>query len=240
MHAIMNESYHASRSSMRPKSPESVTSGRPLSSSSSTSHVFTIDTFSKSQPPISLDADNPYNVTSDDLIPSYRPISEPSSPDQSMRSDPLDEDSTSTSTEFEFGCVHYKRNVKVQCFACKTWWPCRLCHDEADLGHELPRHLTENMLCMVCKNPGPEGQYCKHCSSIAAHYYCEVCKLWDDSNRSIYHCAGCGICRLGEGIGKDYEHCKVCRSIAPFKTQAKNFRNVRFASPFNTTKHIDA
>jgi hypothetical protein len=138
------------------------------------------------------DTDGPpqYNVTESDLIPSYRPPSN------------TDPDGTR-------GCVHYKRNVKVQCYACKTWWPCRCCHDEAQLGHELPRHLTEYMLCMICQKPGPAGQYCQHCTASAAYYYCEVCKLWDDSNQAIYHCVDCGICRRGEGIGKDYVHCKV-------------------------------
>lgn len=214
MHEIMNESHRAAQ---RPKSPDSTTSGRPLSSSSSRTHILSLDTYSKPELPLSLDPANPYNIAPDDLIPSYRPQSAPDTPEPASRSDPLDEDSTSNSLEFEAGCVHYKRNVKVQCFACKTWWPCRICHDEAQLGHELPRQLTENMLCMTCKTPGPAGQYCKHCSARAAHYYCEVCKLWDDSNRSIYHCGGCGICRLGEGIGKDYEHCTVCDVLCAFE-----------------------
>jgi hypothetical protein len=209
MHAIMNESYHASRTHyVRPTSPESVNSqGRPLSSNSSAS-INGISGDDSSSAQTTLESSNPYNIQPHDLIPSFRPDSSPGTPDHSVPFDALDEP---TPVEPDFGCAHYKRNVKVQCFACKTWWPCRLCHDEAELGHELPRHLTENMLCMFCKTPGPAGQSCKHCSAQAAHYYCEVCQLWDDSNRSVYHCSGCGICRLGEGIGKDYEHCKVSK-----------------------------
>jgi CHY zinc finger protein len=209
MHSIMNESYYASQSFMRPKSPDSIVSqGRPLSSSSSASQVHTIasslDVYSGNA--LASDPSNPYNLQPEDLVPSYRPLSCTPACDESPKSDSPNDDGP---PELELGCPHYKRNVKIQCFACKTWWPCRNCHDEAQLGHDLPRHLTENMLCMTCKTPGPASQYCKHCSAIAAHYFCEICKLWDDSNRSIYHCTGCGICRLGEGIGKDYEHCKV-------------------------------
>jgi hypothetical protein len=209
MHAIMNESYYASQSHVRPKSPDSIISqGRPLSSNSTTSLVYTIGSSLEaySNTPMTIDPANPYNVQPEDLLPSYRPPPASDTLEILARQDTLEE---SASQEVELGCVHYKRNVKIQCFACKTWWPCRNCHDEAELGHELPRHLTEHMLCMTCKMPGPAGQYCKHCSTTAAHYFCEICKLWDDSNRSIYHCTGCGICRLGEGIGKDYEHCKV-------------------------------
>jgi CHY zinc finger len=235
MHAIMNESYHASQSYGRPKSPDSIISqGRPLSSDSSTSLVYTLgsslDAYSNT--PMAVDPANPYNVQPEDLLPSYQPPITPEALEDSTKLVSLEE---SSSQELELGCMHYKRNVKIQCFACKTWWPCRNCHDEAELGHELPRHLTENMLCMTCKTPGPAGQYCKHCSTIAAHYFCDICKLWDDSNRSIYHCAGCGICRLGEGIGKDYEHCKVCyvASLTCYLILLKWYRNVMFVLRFN-------
>ena len=60
----------------------------------------------------------------------------------------------------DLGCMHYKRNVKVQCFDCRQWYSCRHCHDAAhDLPfvHNLNRKKTQNMLCMLCQTPQPAG-----------------------------------------------------------------------------------
>ncbi|KAF2461706.1 zinc-ribbon-domain-containing protein, partial [Lineolata rhizophorae] len=115
------------------------------------------------------------------------------------------------------GCKHYKRNVKVQCVDCARWYPCRHCHDAVE-AHALDRRRTRNMLCMLCRTPQPAADTCRACGEAAACYYCDICKLWDDEPRKrIYHCADCGICRRGEGLGKDFKHCKrcnVCISIA--------------------------
>lgn len=109
----------------------------------------------------------------------------------------------------ELGCSHYKRNVKVQCAACEKWYPCRLCHDEAE-EHVLPRKLTKHMLCMLCSHPQKASDTCTKCGESAASYYCSVCKLWsDDVDKHIYHCDECGICRVGHGLEKDFFHCKV-------------------------------
>lgn len=109
----------------------------------------------------------------------------------------------------ELGCSHYKRNVKVQCAACEKWYPCRLCHDEAE-EHVLPRKLTKHMLCMLCSHPQKASDTCTKCGESAASYYCSICKLWsDDVDKHIYHCDECGICRVGHGLEKDFFHCKV-------------------------------
>jgi hypothetical protein len=66
------------------------------------------------------------------------------------------------------------------------------------------------MLCMLCGCPQRASDVCVKCGETAARYYCNICKLWDDKpTKSIYHCADCGICRRGRGIGKDVFHCKV-------------------------------
>ena len=44
-----------------------------------------------------------------------------------------------------------------------------------------------------------------------AHYFCGQCNLFiDDPARHFYHCAECGICRVGRALGEDYFHCKKC------------------------------
>jgi uncharacterized CHY-type Zn-finger protein len=138
-------------------------------------------------------SDEPYYLRPDDTKPSYVPAGEITEEDFEPR----------------LGCQHYKRNVKLQCFTCKRWYPCRFCHDAVE-NHALDRKKTENMLCMLCVCPQPAAEWCKKCGTLAAWYYCSVCKLWDDDNeKSIYHCNDCGICRIGQGLGKDFFHCKV-------------------------------
>ena len=107
------------------------------------------------------------------------------------------------------GCQHYKRNIKLQCSACYKWYTCRFCHDAVE-DHMLNRRATKNMLCVLCGCAQPASEACIQCHERAAWYYCDVCKLWDDDpEKSIYHCDDCGICRIGEGLGKDFFHCKV-------------------------------
>lgn len=148
---------------------------------------------------------NPYNLTREDLAPTYAPRVETDLP-------VCDGEDIETE-EYEeacLGCEHYKRNVKLQCYTCKKWYTCRFCHDEVEY-HLLNRRMTENMLCMVCGHAQPAAQWCEECEEPAAQYYCSVCKLWNnDSKKNIYHCTDCGICRIGQGLGKDFFHCKVC------------------------------
>ena len=153
-----------------------------------------------------------YNLTPADLLPSYAPPDPPEADAEDERPEPGPP---------QLGCKHYKRNVKLQCSTCRRWYTCRLCHDDAE-DHVLPRAETKNMLCMMCNTPQAASQTCKMCGNQAACYYCAVCKLWNnDPEKAIYHCDDCGICRLGQGLGKDFFHCKtcvVCMSIAAEST----------------------
>jgi len=150
-------------------------------------------------------SDNPYNITSQDLEPSYC-------------ADHINDEGTG------LGCSHYSRNVKVQCFDCNQWHPCRHCHDASPnlpFPHGLNRKMTRNMLCMLCSTPQPAGPTCTNCGVDSAYYYCSKCKLWDnDSTKSIYHCDDCGICRRGEGLGRDYVHCKRCNVCISISTSS--------------------
>ena len=115
------------------------------------------------------------------------------------------------------GCEHYRRNVKMQCATCEKWYTCRFCHDAVE-DHALPRRDTKHMLCMLCGCAQKASDTCIGCGESAAYYFCGVCKLWnDDPNKSIYHCNDCGLCRVGQGLGKDFFHCKVSsQRLAPF------------------------
>ncbi|CAK7216968.1 hypothetical protein SBRCBS47491_003003 [Sporothrix bragantina] len=146
-----------------------------------------------------------FTLTEDDLRPTYVPDTTNSSPN----GDGIARDEEGNKL---YGCEHYRRNVKLQCFTCERWYTCRLCHNDAE-EHILPRNSTKNMLCMLCGHAQRAGDVCTKCGESAARYYCSICKLWnDDPDKSIYHCGDCGICRVGEGLGKDFFHCKKCGS----------------------------
>lgn len=167
-----------------------------------------------------IDPSNPYNLRPGDLDPVFSPLP------KAVRCPEGEDDETMADDDDEpdLGCMHYKRNVKVQCFDCQRWYPCRHCHDQSrDLPflHALNRQKTQNMLCMLCQTPQPAAQECVNCGNYAAWYYCSKCKLWDnDTNKRIYHCDDCGICRVGEGLGKDFVHCKRCNVCISISTSA--------------------
>ena len=201
MHELLTEGYtksQAGQSSTVPPSPATVVSQeRPTTPTSISSFNFWPG---KDNSPEKGDSVT-FHLSQDDLKPTYAPLPPPV------------EGASDGSDEVEqaqvFGCEHYKRNVKLQCFTCNKWYTCRLCHDAAE-DHTLPRRETKNMLCMICGNAQRAAEICTHCTGRAANYYCDICHLWeDDPNRSIYHCNDCGICRVGVGLGKDFFHCKV-------------------------------
>ncbi|KAI9283166.1 zinc-ribbon-domain-containing protein [Sporodiniella umbellata] len=127
-----------------------------------------------------------------------------------------DEYSQSFHKDGILGCKHYQRKCKLQANCCQKIVSCRFCHDDAE-DHAIVRHETKNMLCMLCLKLQPAGQDCAHCKEQMACYYCDKCKLWDDSKTSIYHCEDCGICRKGKGLGKDFFHCKKCNICMSIK-----------------------
>ncbi|KAI7821055.1 hypothetical protein BC939DRAFT_456387 [Gamsiella multidivaricata] len=130
------------------------------------------------------------------------------------RTDETTEDDLKTTYNNEeqgvLGCKHYKRGCKLKANCCGKWFNCRFCHDDV-CNHAIVRNETKTMLCMHCKAIQPAAQSCSSCNAQLARYYCDICKLWDDDPiKSIYHCADCGICRLGNGLDQDFFHCKKC------------------------------
>ncbi len=216
MHDLMTEQHNSSQASLHaphlhgPRSPASLLSlDHPLTPNSIQSGA---DTCADPLTPMSLssavDPLNPYNIDERALEPTFVP----KWVHPLISTSPITEGSEHEPEEEEvpvLGCSHYKRNVKLQCSACNQWYTCRFCHDEAE-DHSLNRKETKNMLCMRCGSPQPAAEHCMECGERAAWYYCAICKLWDnDSEKSIYHCNDCGICRIGQGLGKDFHHCKV-------------------------------
>ena len=213
VHYVMVEKHNMSQQSLhgphrgRAHSPGSMHSSiRPFSSSSPKSmdslrQTTSLPTSSSS----AADQSNRFNLTPEDRKPTYyeKPLSGQKDGDNERLSMEIDDGAKA------LGCAHYKRNIKLQCSACFRWYTCRFCHDAVE-DHMLNRRETKNMLCMLCGCAQPAGEECALCSVRGAWYYCDVCKLWDDDpQKSIYHCNDCGICRVGQGLGKDFFHCKA-------------------------------
>lgn len=209
MHELMTRDYLSHIATSKPRTP---TTSRP--------HTPSAPEENNLAPPV--DNDNPYNLRPGDLEPTFSPLPVvPTDANDDVNPNVEEEDALP-----DLGCMHYKRNVKVQCFDCRQWYSCRHCHDAAhDLPfrHNLNRKKTQNMLCMLCQTPQPAGETCVNCGEYAAWYYCDKCKLWDnDSNKRIYHCDDCGLCRLGEGLGKDFVHCRRCNVCISISTSASH------------------
>ncbi|KAF2745654.1 CHY zinc finger domain-containing protein [Sporormia fimetaria CBS 119925] len=225
VHNIMTERYNL----LRPQSPSSfISNDRPFTPVSGQSVFSDIHLSSPASAPSEFDPENPFNVQPGDQTPSYRLRSS----EQNLEHGGEDEDFDTAEDGSSLGCQHYKRNVKVQCYDCRRWYTCRHCHDAVE-DHNLRRRKTENMLCMGCGTAQKAGSHCSRCNMQTAWYYCNICKLWDDnSSKKIYHCEDCGICRKGEGLGKDYIHCKRC-NVCISISHAENHRCLERATDCN-------
>ncbi|GJN74120.1 CHY zinc finger domain-containingprotein [Purpureocillium lilacinum] len=160
-----------------------------------------------------------FNLTESDITPTFAPIRQPKTPDSQS---PTSAPSSPSDLSPPLGCQHYERNVKLQCSTCAKWYTCRFCHD-AQEDHNLVRKETKHMLCMLCSTPQKASDVCVNCGEIAANYYCNICKLWENrKSKPIYHCNDCGICRRGLGLGKDFFHCKTCRACITTSIQSSH------------------
>lgn len=140
-----------------------------------------------------------------------------SSPSSSMSSS---SSSSSSSTPYT-GCTHYHRKCQLLAPCCNTYYPCRFCHDEErdenekdpQKAHKLNRKLVQTVKCMHCLTTvSPPQQTCPQCRTVLGEYFCGICNLYDDDGltKEIFHCTGCGICRVGGKM--NYFHCDNCHS----------------------------
>lgn len=209
MHETLTEKYRATRAHCHVKSnsgsSELLGHTWELTSSSPSSQPLEALKFWHNQVHESVEPEK-FVLNDNDIKPTFVPMKQ-------HKYQGSEDPSASPDTQYPMaqplGCQHYQRNVKLQCFTCKKWYTCRFCHD-ANEDHNLIRPETRNMLCMICATPQRASDTCINCGEIAASYYCNICKLWENrSTKPIYHCNDCGICRRGMGLGKDFFHCKV-------------------------------
>lgn len=207
IHEVLLEGYRASRPQLEAVSPGREPAAGEASHEYQAPAPMTLESlkFWQNQVGDSAAAEK-FLLTSADLAPTYAPIRPPKNADGT--GSPV----TPPDIIPSLGCQHYERNVKLQCSTCNKWYTCRFCHD-AQEDHNLIRHETKHMLCMLCGTPQKAAELCVNCGETTAQYYCNICKLWENrKSKPIYHCDDCGICRRGHGLGKDFFHCKTCRA----------------------------
>ena len=136
---------------------------------------------------------------------------------------------------------------KILAPCCGKWFTCRLCHDAVN-DHEVDRYSIKTMICMVCKAVQPASPECNNCGIQMARYYCSICHIWENkSDRPIYHCSDCKICRVGQGLEIDYFHCPTCDICMSMSMKGKHHCvekslhsncPICFEYMFTSTKHV--
>ena len=116
-------------------------------------------------------------------------------------------------------CEHYDCSVDIQCFSCKEYFNCRVCHDfqkdeeekDPSRRHILDRYMVEAVRCRNCETTQPPEQYCINCGICFGNFFCKICRLYENNlGKNIYHCDGCKICRRGPK--EDTFHCNTCEA----------------------------
>jgi RING finger/CHY zinc finger protein 1 len=113
------------------------------------------------------------------------------------------------------GCRHYSRGCRIRAPCCNQLFWCRHCHNEAmDNGepkkaHQLDRFAVKLIQCANCTWEQRVQQRCERCGSLFGEYFCQICNFFDDDiSKGVFHCDGCGICRVGGR--ENFFHCSAC------------------------------
>ena len=121
------------------------------------------------------------------------------------------------------GCPHYARSCKLRHPISGRLYTCRLCCEQereasgVEKDQPLDRYAVTEISCMKCQTLQPSQKYCVNpeCELHEkgfSNYYCDICHLFDDRPRPIFHCPYCNTCRMGQGLGIDYRHCMRCNA----------------------------
>lgn len=117
-------------------------------------------------------------------------------------------------------CIHYERKCQIIAPCCNKIFSCRICHDE-DSTHKINRYNITHVICKNCETIQPIKQYCEKCNICFGNYYCDICHLFDDTDKGQYHCDKCNICRVG-GINNN-THCDTCNTCIQNNIEHKCF-----------------
>ena len=115
-----------------------------------------------------------------------------------------------------YECSHYLRKCKFVSPCCNNIYSCRLCHDEEKydlvfdpkVKHKLNRFEVKEVICNECLTKQPVSNECQKCNIVFGKYFCNICNLFDDTDKGQYHCYKCGFCRVGGQY--NFIHCDNC------------------------------
>lgn len=126
------------------------------------------------------------------------------------------------------GCHHYARACKLRHPVSGKLYTCRLCSEQEREASVTPstnekdnvpldRYAVTEISCMKCKTVQPSAEFCVNTECELhekgfAKYFCDICNLYDDRDRPIFHCPYCNTCRMGKGLGIDFRHCMRCNA----------------------------
>lgn len=80
---------------------------------------------------------------------------------------------------------------------------------DASKRHELDRTKVREVVCALCDLRQPVGETCVGCGVQFGAYTClKCCFFEDDISKQQFHCAACGICRVGGR--QNFFHCHTC------------------------------
>ncbi|KAF7682754.1 RING finger and CHY zinc finger domain-containing protein 1 [Astathelohania contejeani] len=119
-------------------------------------------------------------------------------------------------------CVHYDRDCLILAECCSKLFPCRHCHDASE-NHEINRFEVKQVLCLECGLLQNINRVCARCRAILASYFCASCKFLVTTDKEIFHCSQCGICRVGNQSG--YFHCQKCDACMEYGLK-ENHRHI--------------
>eukprot|EP01053_Blabericola_migrator_P000830 Blabericola_migrator_1__829@NODE_1203_length_5119_cov_116_367577_g815_i0_p3_GENE_NODE_1203_length_5119_cov_116_367577_g815_i0NODE_1203_length_5119_cov_116_367577_g815_i0_p3_ORF_typecomplete_len218_score15_17zfCHY/PF05495_12/2_3e11zfRING_2/PF13639_6/9_8e03zfRING_2/PF13639_6/1_8e09zfC3HC4/PF00097_25/8_8e03zfC3HC4/PF00097_25/7_4e03zfC3HC4/PF00097_25/1e03zfC3HC4/PF00097_25/1_2e07zfRING_5/PF14634_6/1_8e07zfC3HC4_2/PF13923_6/4_3e03zfC3HC4_2/PF13923_6/8_2e03zfC3HC4_2/PF13923_6/2_1e03zfC3HC4_2/PF13923_6 len=127
-------------------------------------------------------------------------------------------------------CSHYNSPMELYFPCCATWLRCLRCHrelrSEADQRQfpfcEAYTDASKRptlMRCVACGEEQSLSQVCVKCGA-KPKYFCDICYIWDDTGREIFHCDACGICRVGRRTR--VFHCDGCGTCLDKKMEGRH------------------
>jgi len=72
----------------------------------------------------------------------------------------------------------------------------------------MDRYNVKFIVCHKCGLKQKKQDKCEQCDICFAEYFCEICSLYETSDRDLYHCEKCNTCRVGPR--HNYFHCDIC------------------------------
>lgn len=114
-------------------------------------------------------------------------------------------------------CTHFYSNTKLYSQKTGLWYECKRCFQRSDSESKVED--LSHVMCGKCSFVAPKGtKSCPKCEGNYASFSCFQCRIFEDNEENvIYHCPHCNECKLGEGIGIDYNHCFDCNCCMPLE-----------------------